>query len=83
MMPDRSESLGNVGGGDSSGDGGGDAADAFGDGIRDIRLSKKKRKWHRRLMYDATAKSPCDFLHSSQKINEGNYNWFLLLLSLN
>jgi hypothetical protein len=42
IMPDRSESLGNVGGGDSSGDGGGDAADAFSDGFRDIRLSKKK-----------------------------------------
>ena len=40
-MPDRSESLGNVGGGDSSGGGGGVAADAFGDGVRDIRLSKK------------------------------------------
>ena len=41
-MPDRSESLGNVCGGDSSGGGGGgDAADAFDDGIRDIRLSKK------------------------------------------
>ena len=41
-MPDRSKSLGNVGDGDSSGGGGGDAADAFGNGVRDIRLSKKK-----------------------------------------
>ena len=41
-MPDRNESLGNVGGGDSSGGCGGDVADAFGDGIRDIQLSKKK-----------------------------------------
>jgi hypothetical protein len=71
IMPDRSKSLGNVGGGDSSGDGGGDAADAFSDGFRDIRLSKKKRKWHRRLVYAATAKSPGVFLQSSQKINEG------------
>ena len=43
-MSDRSESLGNVGGGDSSGSGGADAADAFGDGVRDIRLSKKKNR---------------------------------------
>ena len=33
-MPDWSESLGNVGGGDASGVGGGDAADAFGDCVR-------------------------------------------------
>ncbi len=40
-MPDWSESLGG-GGGDASGGGGGDVADAFGDCVRDIRLSKKK-----------------------------------------
>ena len=54
-MPDWSESLGNVGVGDGSGCGGGDAADAFGDGVRDIWLSKKKRKWHKRRVYAATA----------------------------
>ena len=57
-MPEWSESLGNVGGGDASGGGGGDVADAFGDNVRDIRLSKKKRKWHRGLVYAVTAKSP-------------------------
>ncbi len=82
-MPNWSEYLGGGGGGDACGGGDDDVADTFGDGVRDIRLSEKKRKWHRRLVYVATAKSPCDFLHSSQKINEGNYNWFLLLLSLN
>jgi hypothetical protein len=71
IMPDWSESLGNVGGGDASGGGGGDAVDAFGDGVRDIRLSKNKRKWHKRLVYAATAKSPGVFLQTSQKINEG------------
>ena len=70
-MPNWSESLGNVGGGDASGGGGGDAADAFGDGVRDIRLLKKARKWHRRLVYAATAKSPGLFLQSSQKFIEG------------
>jgi hypothetical protein len=40
-MPDWSESLGNVGGGDASGGGRVDEVDAFGDGLRDIRLSKK------------------------------------------
>ncbi len=76
IVPDWSESLG-------GGGGGGDISDAFGDDVRDIRLSKNKRNWHRRLVYAATAKSPCDFLHSSQKINEGGYNWFLLPLSVN
>ena len=70
-MPDWSESHGNIGGGDASGGGGGNAADAVGDGVRDIRLKKKKKKWHRRLEYAATAKYPCVFLQSSQKINEG------------
>ena len=37
-MPDWRESLGGVGVGDASGGGGGDAADAFSDGVRDIRL---------------------------------------------
>ena len=41
IMPDWSESLGNVGGCDASGGGGGDAADAFGDGVHDVRLSQK------------------------------------------
>ncbi len=89
-MPNWSDSVGvggggdacGGGGGDSCGGGGGDAADSFGDGVRDIRLSKKQRKWHRRLVYAATAKSPCDFLHRSQQIDKGNYNCFLLLLSL-
>ncbi len=40
-MLDWRESFGKVGGGDASGGGAGDAADAFGDGVRDIRLSKK------------------------------------------
>jgi len=40
-MSDWSESLGNVGGGDGSTGGGGDVADVFGDGVRDIRLLKK------------------------------------------
>ena len=40
-MPDRRESLGGVGGDDASGGGGDNAPDSFGDGIRDIRLSKK------------------------------------------
>ncbi len=40
-MSDWRESLGNFGGGYSSGGGGGDAADAFGDGVHDFRLSKK------------------------------------------
>ena len=44
-MSDWIESLGGVEGGDASGGGGGDATDDFGDGIRDIRLLKKKRKW--------------------------------------
>ncbi len=44
-MPDWSESLGGVDGGDASSGGGGDVAAAFGDGVRDIRLLKKKRKW--------------------------------------
>jgi hypothetical protein len=37
------ESLGDIdGGGDAGGgDGGGDVADVYGDGVRDIRLSKK------------------------------------------
>ena len=82
IMLHWSESLGDVVGGDASGGGGGNAADAlmvfviFG-------FQKKKRKWHRRLVYAATAKSPGDFLKSSQKISEGKYNWFYLLLSLN
>ena len=39
-----SESLGDIaGGGDASGGGGGsDVVDVYGDGVRDIRLSKKK-----------------------------------------
>ncbi len=42
-MTDWSEYLGGVGVGDASGGGGsGDVADAFGDGVRDIRLKKKK-----------------------------------------
>ncbi len=73
-MPDWSESLGGVGGGDASGGGVGDDADACSDGVRDIRLFKKSRKWHRRPVYAATAKSQGDFLQSSQKISEGNYN---------
>ena len=40
-MPNWSESLGGGGGGDACGGGGGDVVDAFGDGVRDIRLSKK------------------------------------------
>ena len=41
LIPDWSEYLGGFGVGDASGDGGGgDAAHAFGDGVRDIRLSK-------------------------------------------
>ena len=73
-MPDWSEYLDGVGVGDASGGGGsGDAADTFGDGVRDIRLKKKTRKWHRRLVYAATAKSPGDFLQICQKVNEGNY----------
>jgi hypothetical protein len=40
-MPDGSESLGGVGVGDASSGGGGDAADVFSDGVRDIRLKKK------------------------------------------
>ena len=69
-MSDWSESLGHVGGGDANRGGSGDVAHAIGDGVRNIRLSKKKWKWHKRLVYAATAKSPCVFLQSSQKINE-------------
>ncbi len=43
-MLDQSESLGNVGGGDANGGGGGDTADAFGDGVRDIYSAFKKKK---------------------------------------
>ena len=43
IIPDWSEYLGNVGGGDASGGGGGEDDDAFGDGVRDIRLSKNKK----------------------------------------
>ena len=39
IIPDWSEYLGGVGVGDASdGGGSGDVADAFGDGVRDIRL---------------------------------------------
>ena len=40
-MPNWSEYLGGVGGGHANGGGGGDVADAFGNGVIDIRLSKQ------------------------------------------
>ena len=43
-MPDWSEYLGGDNGGDASGGGGGDADNAFGNGVIDIRLSKKKKE---------------------------------------
>jgi hypothetical protein len=43
--------------GDVGGVGGGEAVDAFGDGVGNFLLSIKKRKGRRRLVYVATAKS--------------------------
>ena len=63
-------SLGGGVGGDASVGGGGDVADAFGDGAGDIRLSKKT-EGARRLVYAATAKSLGASLRSSHKIYDG------------
>ena len=53
-----SESLGVDVGSDAGGLASGDADVVFGDGVGDIRPSKKKRKELRRLVYHATAKLP-------------------------
>jgi hypothetical protein len=62
-------SLGDGDGGDACGGGGGCyVADAFGDGDGDIRLSQKKNaRGLRRLVYDATTKSPGAYSRSSEK----------------
>ena len=53
-----SGSLGVSVGCDVGGVAGGEADDALCDGVGDIRLSIKKRKGRRRLVYAGTAKSP-------------------------
>jgi hypothetical protein len=63
-------SLGGGAGGDAGVVGGGDAADAFGDGLGDIRLSKIT-EGARRLVYAATAKSPWASSRSSYKMYDG------------
>ncbi len=70
-MPEWSGSL--VGGacGDVGDVAGAETVDAFGDGVCDFWLSKKKKKEHRRLVHATTAKSRGDYSRSSENIREG------------
>jgi len=70
--------VGTCGDADGGGGGGG-AADAFGDGASDVRLSKKT-EGARRLIYVATAKTLGAFSRSSYKIYDGKYKWRLSML---
>ena len=72
---ESSGSLRGSSGGVAGDDAGGDATADFGEGVGDIRLSRKiKHKWHKRLVNAATTKSQGFFREALRKLTTANVN---------